>query len=553
MDYNKLAEVLFPQIDKLPQDYENIYPARQLPKGAEVLRIAPSPTGFIHLGNLYGALADERVAHQSKGVFFLRIEDTDLKRKVDGAVETLLAAFKYFEIPFDEGAEVEDNNGNHYGPYYQRQRTEIYHTFAKDLIRKGHAYPCFCSEEEIKQQRELQQKDKLTTGYYGKWAKCRNLTLEEVEEHLKNKDPFVIRLRAQGDINIKHSFHDEIKGDITVIENDQDVVLLKADGIPTYHFAHAVDDHLMGTTIVLRGEEWLGTLPIHLELFKVLEFPLPKYAHTSQLMKIDNGVKRKLSKRKDPELSLDFYRKLGYHPDAVKIYLMTLLNWNFEEWYLKHPETPIQEFKFSLANMGQSGALFDLSKLNNISKTYLARKSLEEMKSWLLSYVKEFCPDKEEEYFGNEEYLNKILSLGMGLELKKRRKDYISCSQILESFSYYFDNCYQPQYQFKYDAELTASIVTMFKEVYDENDDNNTWFEKVKTIADKHGFASEMSAYKANPENYKGSVADVAEVIRIATTGLANTPDLYTIQHIMGLERTYSRLDQALAFLKENL
>lgn len=550
MDYQKLAELLFPNIQKTPQEYEEMFPERDLPKGAEVLRMAPSPTGFIHLGNLYGTLADERVAHRSNGVLYLRIEDTDDKRKVDGAVETLLKTFKYFEIPFDEGAEVDPNNGNNYGPYYQRQRAEIYQCFAKDLIARGLAYPCFCSEEELNEIREKQTELKVTTGYYGEWAKCRNLTYEEVEKHIQNGDPFTVRLRANGDINKKHVFHDEIKGDITVIENDQDVVLLKQDGIPTYHFAHAIDDHLMRTTVVLRGEEWLGTLPVHIELFNALGFKRPKYAHTSQLMKIDNGVKRKLSKRKDPELSLDYYRHLGYHPYAVKIYLMTLLNWNFEEWFLKHPDTPIEEFDFKLKNMGQSGALFDLAKLDNISKTYLSKFSLDEMKAWLKKFAQEFRADKYDIYFKDEAYLDKILSLGMGLELKKRRKDYISCTQILDSISYYFDELHHPEYSFKYDKDLCLKIIEDFEASYDSNDDNSQWFEKVKAIAEKYGFCTDMKEYRNNPDSYPGSVSDVAEIIRIAITGLSNTPDLYAIQKIMGYERSMHHLQMAKEALK---
>ena len=545
MDHEKLAELCFPNITKNPEDYEAEYPARNLKEGAQVLRMAPSPTGFIHLGNLYGTLADERVAHQSGGVLYLRIEDTDDKRKVEGAVETLIQTFRYFEIPFDEGAEVEPNNGNAYGPYYQRQRAEIYQTFAKDLIRKGYAYPCFCTEEELSEIREKQSEAGEGTGYYGKWAVWRDKSLEEVEEKLRENAPFTIRLRAQGDVSVKHTFKDQIKGEITVTENDQDVVLLKQDGIPTYHFAHAIDDHFMHTTIVLRGEEWLGTLPVHIELHKALGFKLPKYAHTSQLMKIDNGIKRKLSKRKDPELSLDYYRHLGYHPYAVKLYLMTLLNWNFEEWYLKHPDSPIEEFDFRLKNMGQSGALFDLAKLDNISKTYLSRFSLDEMKEWLRGFVKEFDAEKEEIYFADEAYLDKILSLGMGLELKKRRKDYICTTQILNSISYYFDELFAPEYNFKYDNELTCRLIEQFEESYSEEDDNNGWFEKVKAIAADNGFCTDMKAYRENPDAYKGSVSDVAEVIRISTTGLSNTPDLYSIQKIMGKERTLSRLAQA--------
>jgi glutamyl-tRNA synthetase len=544
MDYKKLADLLYPNLQHDCQYYEELYPARDLPKGAEVLRMAPSPTGFVHLGNLYGAFADERIAHQSGGVFFLRIEDTDLKRKVEGAVEAVINCFNYFGLHFDEGAQqpVEGN----YGPYYQRQREEIYQTFAKKLISEGKAYPCFCSQEELNEIRRQQEENKEATGYYGKWAHCRNLTYQQVEEHLKNGDPFVIRLKAEGNPEVKHQFHDEIKGDIVVTENNQDIVLLKTDGIPTYHFAHAVDDHLMHTTIVLRGEEWLGSLPVHLELFDKLGFPLPKFAHTTVLMKIDNGVKRKLSKRKDPELSLDYYRQLGYHPYAVKVYLLTLLNWNFEQWYLGHPDSDVDEFKFSLDKMGQSGALFDLDKLNNISKTYLSKMSLEEMKDYLRTYVRSYCPEREAMYFGNEEYLDKILTLGMGMNLKKRRKDYIYAKQILESIDLYFADGYKREDEFKYDPQLTATILKQFRDSYDYSDDNGTWFNKVKQIAADNGFAAEMSDYKAAPENYRGSVSDIAETVRIAITGHRNSPDLWSIMQILGVEESNRRIDEVL-------
>ena len=543
MDYQKLADLIYPDLQHDCQYYEELYPARDLPKGAEVLRTAPSPTGFIHLGNLYGALADERIAHQSGGVFFLRIEDTDLKRKVEGAVETIISVFDYFDIRFDEGAEVKPEGK--YGPYYQRQRADVYHTFAKKLIAEGKAYPCFCTEEELNEIRKKQTEENCGTGYYGKWAKWRDASYEAVEAKIREGVPFVIRMRSMGNPEVKHSFHDEIKGDIVVVENNMDAVLIKNDGIPTYHFAHAIDDHLMRTTIVLRGEEWLGTLNIHLELFDMLGFKLPKYAHTTVLMKIDeNGTKRKLSKRKDPELSLDYYRSLGYHPYPLKTYLLTILNWNFEQWYLKNPDADIETFKFSLDKMGQSGTLFDLEKLNNICKTYLSKMSLEEMKNYLKDFVKRYHSDLYDVYFGNEEYLDKILALGMGLNLKKRRKDYINASQILSTISYYFDEVETVRDDYRFDKEDCLAVLNEFTARYDHADDNGTWFNKVKEAAAACGFAAEMSDYKANPEAYKGSVSDVAEIIRIATTGKRNTPDLWTIMQILGEARVLDRIEK---------
>ena len=545
MDYKKLADLVYPNIIHDTQYYEEMYPSRNLPKGAEVLRIAPSPTGFIHLGNLYGALADERVAHQSGGVYFLRIEDTDEKRKVEGAVETIISVFDYFKIRFDEGAEVEPQGK--YGPYYQRQRAEIYQTFAKKLVAEGKAYPCFCTEEELNAIREKQTELNVGTGYYGEWAVWRNATYEQVEERIRNGEPFVIRMRAMGNPEVKHTFHDEIKGDIVVTENNMDAVLIKNDGIPTYHFAHAIDDHLMHTTIVLRGEEWLGTLNIHLELFDMLGFELPRYAHTTVLMKIDEtGTKRKLSKRKDPELSLDFYRQLGYHPYAVKIYLMTILNWNFEQWYLKNPVADIEEFKFSLDKMGQSGTLFDLEKLNNICKTYLAKLSLEEMKEYLRQFILEYHKEDYDVYFGNEEKLDRILTLGMGLNLKKRRKDYINASQILESIALYYDEFKTQKDEYRFDRDLVRNVLRDFQDAYSYDDDNNTWFEKVKMIGEKYGFIADMKAYKANPEMYRGSVSDIAEIIRIAITGQKNSPDLWTIMQILGEKTSSKRLQDAM-------
>ena len=549
MDYQKLADLIYPQITKDQEYYENLYPVRDLPEGAEVLRMGPSPTGFIHMGNLYGALADERVAHQSNGVFFLRIEDTDEKRKCEGAVETIISAFDYFGLKFDEGAEVLPQ-GN-YGPYYQRQRAEIYQTFAKKLIAEGKAYPCFCTEEELSEIRAKQEALNEGTGYYGKWAVWRDATLEQVEERLNKGDKFVIRMRSTGNPEIKHTFHDEIKGDIVVTETNMDAVLIKNDGIPTYHFAHVVDDHLMRTTTVLRGEEWLGTLNIHLELFEMMGWQRPKYAHTTVLMKIDeNGTKRKLSKRKDPELSLDYYRTLGYHPYAVKIYLMTVLNWNFEEWFIKHPDSPIEEFPFSLDKMGQSGTLFDLEKLNNICKTYFSKMSLEEFKDFLKKYIREYHAEDYDIYCGDEEYLDKILTLGMGLNLKKRRKDYINGAQILDVIGFYFDEKFRQVDEYRYDNETVREVLDLFKESYDYSDDNNTWFNKIKEIATKCEFAAEVSDYKKDPDSYKGSVSDIAEIVRIATTGYRNSPDLWSIMQIIGEERVNARLNKAIEELK---
>ena len=551
MDYEKLAELLFPDIKNTPDYYEEKYPQRDLPPKAEVTRIGPSPTGFIHLGNLYSAMAGERLAHRSGGVFYLRIEDTDNKRKVEGAVESVISSLDYFNIRFDEGAEVDRQAGNvSYAPFYQRQRAEVYQTFVKDLVKKGLAYPCFCSEDDLNDIRKIQTDEKLDIGYYGKWAKCRELSYEEIEKRSKNGDPYSMRLRSQGTPGNTIKFRDEIMGEISLPENIMDVVILKSDGIPTYHFAHAVDDHLMRTTTVIRGCEWLPSVPIHVELFNVLGFRRPKYAHTAQLMKIEDGKKRKLSKRKDPELSLGYYRELGYHPDAVRIYLMTILNSNFEEWYQKNPGVPLEEFKFSLAKMGVSGILFDLDKLDDISGSVISEKDRSEVYDYFYKWMEQYKPDSVPVYFGDPEKMGRIMDLCMGIGMKRRRKDFINCIQMFSFLSYFFDEIFAPEYEFeKYENIL--DIISEFKNTYDYNDDANTWFSKLKAVADKYGYAADMKAYKQNPENYKGNVSHIAEIIRVAITGRKNTPDLWTIMQILGNDSCMKRLDRAYDYLNK--
>jgi len=546
MDNQKLADLLFPEVVNTPEYYEEKFPYRKLPNKAEVTRMAPSPTGFIHLGNLYSALADERIAHRNGGVFYLRIEDTDEKRKVDGAVETIINVLRYFDIEFDEGAGFDDTDPrNSYGPYFQRQRVEIYHTYAKSLVERGLAYPCFCTEEELDKVRAKQEEDKVLTGYYGEYATCRNLSYEEIEANIKAGKPYVLRLRSQGSPDKEITFVDAIKGEIKLPENIHDIVLLKKDGIPTYHFAHAIDDHLMRTTTVVRGGEWLASAPIHYELFHLLGFKMPAYAHTAHLMKFDEetGGKRKLSKRKDPELSLDYYRKDGYHPYTMKVYLLTLLNSNFEEWHEKFPDKDINEFPFSVEKMNQSGALFDKDKLHNICKNELSKLSEEELYDFLYDWAKENEPENVEKWFGDREKMLQILRLYMGVGAKRRRKDLMYAKQIFELISYFFDGeSAEEMDEFKLDEDMVSKILKSYLAKYDHNDDNSVWFNKLKEIADEHGFASDMKAYKANPENFKGNVSDIAEAVRIAVTGRANTPDLWTIVHIMGEEQMTERI-----------
>ena len=545
-DCKKLAELLFPDVDKTPDYYEEKYPYRKLPNKAEVTRLGPSPTGFIHLGNLYSALADERIAHKNGGVFYLRIEDTDAKRTVEGAVDLVINSLRYFDIEFDEGAGFDDTDPrNAYGPYFQRQRVEIYHTYAKSLVEIGLAYPCFCTEEELDKVRAKQEEDKVLTGYYGEYATCRNLSYEEIEANIKAGKPYVLRLRSQGSPDKEITFVDAIKGEIKLPENIHDIVLLKKDGIPTYHFAHAIDDHLMRTTTVVRGGEWLASAPIHYELFHLLGFKMPAYAHTAHLMKFDEetGGKRKLSKRKDPELSLDYYRKDGYHPYTMKVYLLTLLNSNFEEWHEKFPDKDINEFPFSVEKMNQSGALFDKDKLHNICKNELSKLSEEELYDFLYDWAKENEPENVEKWFGDREKMLQILRLYMGVGAKRRRKDLMYAKQIFELISYFFDGeSAEEMDEFKLDEDMVSKILKSYLAKYDHNDDNSVWFNKLKEIADEHGFASDMKAYKANPENFKGNVSDIAEAVRIAVTGRANTPDLWTIVHIMGEEQMTERI-----------
>lgn len=549
MDYNVLADLLLPNSTMTREDVFAKFPKRNLKEGAQVTRMAPSPTGFIHLGNLYSALADERIAHLSDGVFYLRIEDTDLKRKVEGAVDIIIEVMKYFGIVFDEGAGQEHKSDNAYGPYYQRQRVEFYHVFAKELIKQGLAYPCFCTEEDNNALRQAQQEENATPGYYGKWAKCRDLSLEEIKANLEAGKPWVLRLKSPGVEDKEITIEDKIMGKISFPENIHDIVILKSDGVPTYHFAHVIDDNLMGTTLVIRGNEWLSSVPTHFQLNQVLGFKQLKYAHTAHLMKMENGGKRKLSKRKDPELSLDFYRQDGYHPYTVKIYLLTLLNSNFEEWHDKNPDKDINEFPFSVKKMSQSGALFDLQKFHDICKKEFSKMSLDEVYSFLENWTKEYDSDHYEMYFGNREYMEEILTLCMGLNQKRRRKDFAYAKQIMESLSYFFQDTFRPATEYPYDGETVKAILTKYLESYDENDDNSQWFNKVKVLSEELGFTTDMKAYKKEPEKFKGSVAQVSEVIRIAITGQSNTPDLSTICKIIGKDIMEERIANTISKL----
>ena len=545
MDYNLLAELLFPNIDKSPEDYEKIYPKRNLTEGAKVTRLGPSPTSFIHLGNLYGAFVDERLAHQSGGVFYLRIEDTDDKRFVDGAVKIIIDSLRFFGISFDEGAGLDGDTGA-YGNYTQSKRGEIYASFAKKLVREGKAYPCFLTEEEITTIRAKQEAEKQNPGIYGEFAAYRNLSLEEVEANIKAGKPYVLRLKSDGNPDPEKArrikVEDAIRGTLEMPENFQDVVILKTTGIPTYHFAHVVDDHLMRTTHVVRGAEWLPSLPIHVELFEKLGLKLPIYCHTAQLMKLDeNGNKRKLSKREDPELSLDYYRNLGYHPAAVREYLLTILNSNFEEWRAEHQDADIDEFTFTTEKMSNSGALFDLNKLNDISKDVLLRIPAEEIIEFLKGWAEEFRPEIMY-IFDDEEYLKKIIDLGRND--KKPRKDLVYAEQIVEFISYFFDDMFarEDEIPAEVSAEDAREILKKYMQSYDHADDQSQWFDKIRNIAVELGYAAKPKDYKKNPEDYKGHVGHVSTVIRIALMGRAQSPDVWCIQQIMGEDMTRRRI-----------
>ena len=548
MNNKNLAELLFPHINKKMSDYEVIYPERILPEGAKVTRLGPSPTGFIHLGNLYGAFVDERLATQSNGVFFLRIEDTDDKRQVDGAVEIIINSLNFFGIDFDEGVTIDGSIGK-YGPYHQSERGPIYQCFAKELVEKGLAYPCFLNEEEITSIREEQEKLKQNPGIYGKWAKNRELTYDEILTNIESAKPYVIRLKSQGNPTatgdeIKTIYvEDGIRGSLVMPENIHDIVILKATGIPTYHFAHVVDDHLMRTTHVIRGAEWLSSLPVHVELFNALGLEMPVFCHTAQLMKLDEeGNKRKLSKRLDPELSLEYYRNQGYHPKAVREYLLTILNSNFEEWRIANPNLPMEDFHFSIEKMSNSGALFDLNKLNDISKDVLVKIPAKELYKWLREWAAEFHSGIITLFEDNEIYFEKILDLGRSGD--KPRKDLIYASQIFEFISYFFDDYFKAEdtYPENISIEDAKQILDTYLESYDHNDDQETWFNKIRTLGSTLGYAAKPKDYKKNPELYKGHVGDVSTVIRIAVMGRSQSPDVWEIQQILGEEKTKQRI-----------
>lgn len=562
MNFEKTAALLFPDVTETPADMEAKYPPRNLPEGAKVTRFAPSPTGFVHFGGLFPSTIGERLAHQSGGVFYLRIEDTDAKREVPGAAEGLIRTLAHYGIHFDEGAILGEDgkicDRGAYGPYKQSARGPIYHVYAKDLVRRGLAYPVFTTKEELEALNAVDRKAEIKSRDWENEAgdrtaeqeKARAITDAEIEAHLAAGDPFVLRLLADGDPEKKIPFTDLIKGKLEIPENDEDFVLLKSDGIPTYHFAHAVDDHLMGTTHVIRGEEWLPSLAKHLMLFRYLGFRLPKYLHIAQIMRLDeNGNKKKLSKR-DMGANMDDYSRMGYAPACVCEYIMTLLNSNYEEWHAQNPDKPYTEFPFNIKKMSCSGCLFDFDKLNDVSKNVISRMSAEEVYDQATAWALAYDPDFGALLAADPDYAKAIFAIGRGG--KKPRKDFATWADVRGYMDFFYDSlftvkdAYAPDYSM---ADIRAALKG-FLAGYDPADDMTVWFDKIKAVAESIGYASDMKAYKANPEAFRGNVADMSMFLRVAVTGRLNSPDMYAVMQVMGAERVTARIRAMLDTLK---
>lgn len=555
MDFSYLAELLFPDVKETPEELELRYPKRDLPEGAKVTRFAPSPTGFVHFGGLFPSMTGERLAHQSGGVFFLRIEDTDAKREVPGAAEGLIKTLARYGIEFDEGAVIGDDgkitDRGAYGPYRQSLRRDIYRVYAKRLVSEGKAYPVFTTAEELDALNAADKKAEVKNRVWTEEAAAeqkaemlaqRNFTVDEVKAHLEAGDRFVLRILADGDGKRTVKASDLVRGALEFPENDEDFVLLKSDGIPTYHFAHAVDDHLMGTTHVIRGEEWLPSLPKHVQLFRYLGFRLPKYMHIAQIMHLDeNGNKKKLSKR-DMGANMDDYTRMGYSPEAVCEYVMTLLNSNYEEWHMQNPDKNYRDFPFSIKKMSVSGCLFDFGKLNDVSRNILSGMTAEQVYDGLTGWAAEFDPEFAAELTRDPEYTKSILAIGRGG--KKPRKDLAVWSDAKPYMGFFYDRYFTVTDSIpdSFSREDVNAVLAGFLDSYDEGDDMNVWFEKIKRIAAALGYAADMKEYKADPQAFRGSVADVSMFIRVAVTGKMNSPDLYTVMHILGKERTEARL-----------
>ena len=540
MDRKELADLIFPEAKEVSY-YEEKYPERDLPEGAQVVRVAPSPTGFIHVGGIFQGLIAKKIAQQTGGVFFVRIEDTDQKRKIENGNEEILNAYKDYDLYPDETV----GKGN-YGPYVQSERKEIYQAYAKKLLEEGNAYPCFCSPEELSNIRENQTKAQERTGYYGKWAKCRNMPVDMAYEKIKNGDPYIIRLKSPGNPEKKIKIKDVIKGGVDMPENDQDIVIIKSDGLPTYHFAHAVDDHLMHTTLVTRSDEWLSSVPLHIQLFRILGFKVPKFAHTAPLEKTEDGARRKLSKRKDPEAAVSYYKEVGIPKEALKEYLMNIANSNFEIWRKQNPDKDMmKDFEFHLNKMGVSGALFDMVKLLDVAKGVISKFTAQEVYDFSYAWAEKFDSELKE-MLDNKEYSLKVLGIERGNV--KPRKDIAKWSDVKNIIYYMYPEKFANNTEFEYqkisdENEIKKIVAEYVNNYFDINDDKQTWFNKMKDLAEKLGYAREVKEYKANPEMYKGHVGDISTVIRVTLTGRANTPDLYEIIEVLGEKEVKDRLN----------
>ena len=539
MDRKELADLIFPEAKEVSY-YEEKYPERDLPEGAQVVRVAPSPTGFIHVGGIFQGLIAKKIAQQTGGVFFVRIEDTDQKRKIENGNEEILNAYKDYDLYPDETV----GKGN-YGPYVQSERKEIYQAYAKKLLEEGNAYPCFCSPEELGNIRENQTKAQERTGYYGKWAKCRNMPVDMAYEKIKNGDPYIIRLKSPGNPEKKIKIKDVIKGGVDMPENDQDIVIIKSDGLPTYHFAHAVDDHLMHTTLVTRSDEWLSSVPLHIQLFRILGFKVPKFAHTAPLEKTEDGARRKLSKRKDPEAAVSYYTEVGIPKEALKEYLMNIANSNFEIWRKQNPDKDMmKDFEFHLNKMGVSGALFDMVKLLDVAKGVISKFTAQEVYDFSYAWAEKFDSELKE-MLDNKEYSLKVLGIERGNA--KPRKDIAKWSDVKNIIYYMYPEKFANNTEFEYqkisdENEIKKIVSEYVNNYFDINDDKQIWFNKMKDLAEKLGYAREVKEYKANPEMYKGHVGDISTVIRVTLTGRANTPDLYEIIEVLGEKEVKDRL-----------
>ena len=548
MNYKELADLLFPDAKPVTY-YEEKYPARDLKEGAAVVRFAPSPTGFVHIGGLYQSIINRKLADQTGGVFILRIEDTDQKRQIENGVVQIVDSLKDFDIIPDEGMTGENTEKGIYGPYKQSDRRDIYQAFAKYLIEQGKAYPCFATPEELEEMRAKQEAAKIRPGYYGIWAKYRTLSVDEAAEKIKAGEQWVVRFKSMGQEDKKIKHHDLIKGNIEFPENDQDIVIIKADGLPTYHFAHAVDDHLMRVTHVVRADEWLSSVPLHLELFKALGFKTPKYAHTASIMKEDEGKKRKISKRKDPEAAVSYYHEEGIPSQAVCEYLLNIANSNFEGWRKANPDKPISEFKFELGKMSVSGAVFDMVKLLDVSKNVISKYTKERLYDEVLTWAKRY--DKElEEMLQDKEYSLKVFGIERGN--KKPRKDIAKWSDVKENIEYMYDELfYSKKQDYPYQTineknEIEKLLKLYIEKYYDENDDKQMWFDKIKELSGELGYAKEVKEFKENPGKYKAHVGDVSTVLRVALTSRTNTPDMYEIMKILGKKRIEERFKKAI-------